>query len=345
MKVGERIFRKPLLITLFVLVALGINTSTSYAQLAPFDPFSHLICYHVFDDLHLDSTFELVPFQNEFMPEGCRIVGGGFRLFCVPVEKMEVIPPTEGPLELPIDLAPDRICYRIECDGLTPDELEVADQFGTRTLSKFNSHLLCTPAIKCTDIEICDGIDNDCDGVVDEGFPTLGSVCIVGVGACQSNGTLVCKGDGTAVECNAVAGQPSGEVCDGVDNDCDGVTDNDVFGGACLFQDGVCVGSTQSSCVAGAFLPCGPLEFGPNFEVFEITCDGLDNDCDGSVDEDFEIGSPCIVGVGACQSNGTLVCFVGGAGVVCNAVAGQPSGEVCDGVDNDCDGQVDEGCG
>ena len=74
-------------------------------------------------------------------------------------------------------------------------------------------------------------------------------------------------------------------------------------------------------------------------------CDGLDNDCDGKVDEDWPLGDPCTTGVGACAEAGTLVCGDDGLGASCSAISKPPAEEACDGVGNDCDGDVDEGYG
>jgi hypothetical protein len=72
-------------------------------------------------------------------------------------------------------------------------------------------------------------------------------------------------------------------------------------------------------------------------------CDGIDNDCDKSVDEGFSLGAACSVGRGACAGSATWVCSADGTTAVCPALPQTPSAERCDGVDNDCDGSVDEG--
>ncbi|MCB9597669.1 MAG: SUMF1/EgtB/PvdO family nonheme iron enzyme [Sandaracinaceae bacterium] len=80
----------------------------------------------------------------------------------------------------------------------------------------------------------CDGFDGDCDGVRDEAFPTLGDSCDNGDrGACRDVGVIACDPtDDTATVCDLTAlpdpapSAPSAEVCNGVDDDCDGVIDN-----------------------------------------------------------------------------------------------------------------------
>ncbi len=183
--------------------------------------------------------------------------------------------------------------------------------------------------------ETCDGQDNDCDGQTDEGF-SAGSPCTVGTGACEASGTYVCNAAGDGTICDASPGSASSEVCDGIDNDCDGQVDDGVTR-TCGTNAGVCSTGTEY-CSNGSWGSCQG-----NVSGSSETCDGQDNDCDGSTDEGYSNGAPCTVGTGACQRTGTLVCNGSGSGTVCDASPGSPSTEVCDNVDNDCDGQVDEG--
>ncbi|MBI3756537.1 MAG: hypothetical protein HY267_01020 [Deltaproteobacteria bacterium] len=74
-------------------------------------------------------------------------------------------------------------------------------------------------------------------------------------------------------------------------------------------------------------------------------CNGIDDNCDGTVDEGFDVGAACAVGVGACARSGVKVCTTDGGGTICSATPGSPTAEVCNNIDDNCNGQIDEGLG
>ena len=80
--------------------------------------------------------------------------------------------------------------------------------------------------------------------------------------------------------------------------------------------------------------------------IFE-TCNNLDDDCDGKVDEDFpNKGNACDDGkLGACRGTGSLGCTANGAGLQCNITSpgATPHAEICNGLDDNCNGAIDEG--
>ncbi|HEY6880326.1 MAG TPA: MopE-related protein [Polyangiales bacterium] len=130
-------------------------------------------------------------------------------------------------------------------------------------------------------------------------------------------------------------------TCNGVDDDCDGTKDEDYVAQPTSCGRGVCAASGVTVCTAGNIQDsCTPLA--PRATT-DATCDGLDDDCNGIADEDFSpVPSQC--GVGACAATGSRVCSAGVQVDMCTpgapAAADDNSGTL--GVDDDCDGQVDE---
>ncbi len=104
-----------------------------------------------------------------------------------------------------------------------------------------------------TQPEICDGKDNDCNGVVDNGNPGSGLACTSGLPGVCSAGTTACTAG--AIACNAnIAPGTLPETCDGKDNNCDGVVDDGNPGGGVVCTSGLpgeCSAGT-TACTAGA---------------------------------------------------------------------------------------------
>ncbi|MDI1430529.1 MopE-related protein [Polyangium sorediatum] len=137
---------------------------------------------------------------------------------------------------------------------------------------------------KCTCVptgaEICDGLDNDCDGTIDEGF-NVGMACSAGVGACQTSGAFACLPNGTSA-CNAISGEPGTETCNNIDDNCDGVTDDGFnVGMACSDGIGACMASGVLACNAMGVSACNAV---PGMPTPEVCGDGIDNNCDGVTD-------------------------------------------------------------
>ncbi len=81
------------------------------------------------------------------------------------------------------------------------------------------------PTINPNSLEMCNDIDDNCNTNIDETFSDKGTICSVGIGECKSEGFKICSLNGQETECNAVAKNPSDEICDELDNDCNGLID------------------------------------------------------------------------------------------------------------------------
>ncbi|MDX2088762.1 MAG: hypothetical protein SFX73_12975 [Kofleriaceae bacterium] len=177
--------------------------------------------------------------------------------------------------------------------------------------------------------ERCNDMDDDCDDFVDNGFNDKGMACTVGVGACARDGVYVCDTD-TELKCDAVAGTPTSEDCDGIDDDCDMKIDEDFnVGMPCdgadndVCADGVIVCTSASTTTCNDTLANDPER-----------CDTFDNDCDGKTDEGFNLGATCDGGDADACNEGMIVCN-GTGGATCSDVS-TDNLEVCNSLDDDC---------
>src|SRR5207253_1995910 len=106
--------------------------------------------------------------------------------------------------------------------------------------------------------------------------------CGSDVGECRK-GTQRCV-SGSFGPCEGELG-PTAEKCNGKDDNCDGTVDNAVIDAtACEKVLGVCAGSKRACIDGGLETPCAGASYGASYQPVELSCDGLDNDCDGTAD-------------------------------------------------------------
>ncbi len=239
------------------------------------------------------------------------------------------------------------------------------------------------PSVHPGAAETCDGVDEDCDLEVDEGFPDA-----------DGDGFDTCGfGRPEQADCDDAdaMSRPGGrEQCDGRDNDCDGAVDEGLLARPCATACGEgeerCEGGRWSPCSAPAECECAPagrVEAEPCGRCGTRSrtcgadlawsdwgaCGGETGEClPGEVqvrpcgscgEQSRTCGATCLypaswgdcLGEGACPAGGSAPCTTscGSAGARpcladCTWGGCAPPAESCNGVDDDCDGACDEGC-
>jgi len=191
--------------------------------------------------------------------------------------------------------------------------------------------------------EICNGIDDNCDGLVDEGFDADG------------DGFTTCADD--CDDTNAAVNPGATEICNGFDDNCDGEidegcttyyrdADGDTYGDA----DNSIVGTSPPSGYVSNAGDCDDADAAVNPGATEI-CNGIDDNCDGNIDEGCATYYQDADGDGYGNPEVSEVATSPPAGYVTNAddcddtnAAVNPGAtEICNGIDDNCDGKIDEG--
>ncbi len=287
-------------------------------------------------------------------------------------------PPPETGCSSDTDCSPGFVCQGRECVEAPPSGCQTGSSrpCGPEPVGACRKGLqLCVDGVFEADCrfavnalpEVCNAIDDDCNGLVDDGVTETFYRDLDGdgfgsnaAGASQSACTKPSGFVTSNSDCDdsAVSINPSAsERCDpaGVDENCDGTANE-----ACACST---PGMSQACCAGRGNQTCEARDGGSSLSACTVMasaelCNGVDDDCDGQTDDQYalfsadgggiaidggviELDGGCVVGIGGCARSGSSTCTSGA--LSCSATAAAPIAETCNGIDDDCDGQADDG--
>jgi hypothetical protein len=304
---------------------VGLNTSTDYRIRfdVPADFTTTSMVFQINPDNEAD-----ISLNGDSLGTG--ILGGNGLITTINADPSDIISGTVNEIKLTLIDTGGLVAfnYRIDLVGTscTPVELIAVDVDGDGA----DATVDCDdndPSRFPGNTEVCDGKDNDCDGVVPANEIDN-----------DGDGYRVCDND--CDDGNSLVHPGASEVCDDIDNDCDGLvnegdaakftyyedSDGDGFGN----PNSVTAECTQPNGYVSNNTDCDDTDAN-TFPGAPELCDRKDNDCDGvvpadEVDDDGDGFTEC---EGDCDDSNA------------NTFPGAP--EICDDLDNNCDGTIDEG--
>ncbi|HVV15681.1 MAG TPA: MopE-related protein [Polyangia bacterium] len=265
-----------------------------------------------------DTCDEATAPDNTFNPTDC--TGGGNFDYYHPVNQACLLNKAGVKVYVITDITADNANDAIASAGGTGASIRVS----LNDANAAKSAIVGIIAQNVPPSEICNGKDDNCNGLIDEGVSNACISCTAGNTNPDCGGFSYNPNDPNDAEnkLGAAAHHCAVESCNCKDDNCNGKVDEGLPTNAC-----------------GG--PCGCA-------VPPDICNGLDDNCDGAIDNGNyptgPVGTKCNNGLkGACNRDGLLICSASGTDTVCSAPVITPQSEVCNGIDDNCDGQVDEG--